>query len=55
MTKTLVIEQTCAYAIKTPVNPRNPSGKIRQESSWILESGLDESETLNLHIIELLL
>ena len=55
ITKTLGIEPTCAYAIKTPVNPRNPSGKIRQESSWILESGLDESEPLKLHISELLL
>lgn len=42
ITKTLGIEPTRAYAIGTPVK-------------WILESGLDESEPLNLHINKLLL
>ncbi|MGK7899881.1 MAG: DUF4279 domain-containing protein [Hormoscilla sp.] len=42
ITKTLGIEPTRAYAIGTPVK-------------WILESGLDESEPLNLHINQLLL
>jgi hypothetical protein len=37
------------------VHKSNPNRKIRQESSWILESGLDESEPLNLHINKLLL
>jgi len=65
ITKTLGIEPTCVYAIGIPVHKSNPSSKIaqrcearsnlRQESSWILESGLDESEPLNLHISKLLL
>ncbi|MBI1747960.1 MAG: DUF4279 domain-containing protein [Acidobacteria bacterium] len=37
----------------TPVNPRNPNSPIRQESLWILDSGLDNSQPIEQHIIKL--
>jgi Domain of unknown function (DUF4279) len=46
----LGIEPTIAYEKGTPLSHRNPKSKLREQTIWLLESGLDSSVSLERHI-----
>lgn len=55
ITNILKREPTRAYDKGTPFSSRNPKSRIRKESVWLLESGLESSESLDVHIEKLVL
>lgn len=50
ITHTLGLKPTSSYEKGTPLSKRNPKSAVRQQSVWILESGLDSSQPLAQHI-----
>lgn len=54
ITVILGVKPTNSYEKGTPVSSRNPKSLLRQESVWLLESGLDNSEPLDTHIAKLI-
>lgn len=53
ITNHLKINPSVSHEIGTPLNPKNPGKKIRDTSSWILESKLNREEPLEEKINEL--
>lgn len=54
ITETLKTQATKSYEKGTPISPRNPLSRIREESVWILDSKALEKKELNIHIEQLI-
>jgi hypothetical protein len=53
ITDMLATEPTRSHEKGTPMSSRNPNSRIRQGSSWILDSKLNKEETLSAHLEQL--
>jgi hypothetical protein len=53
ITTTLGIEPTRQHEKGTPFSSRNPRSRLREASSWLLESDLSRSEPLEAHLEKL--
>jgi hypothetical protein len=53
MGNTLAVKATRFYEKGELVSQRNADSKVRQESAWFLESSADPSQSLDIHIHEM--
>jgi Domain of unknown function (DUF4279) len=54
ITRILKISPTKCHEKGTPINPRNPQGKVYPAWLWTLKSSINKEESLNRHINEII-